>query len=101
MAKTQTRPSTQNEVDEKRSAAADKTVLDTVQVNNGQIANWFTYHQPDAEQIEQIKRIRAACGACAQVIKDNTPNSADQTAAIRKVREAMMTANAAIACRGR
>jgi hypothetical protein len=30
-----------------------------------------------------------------------TPPSADQTAAIRKVREAVFTANAAIACGGR
>jgi len=34
------------------------------------------------------------------VLIDNTPTSADQTAAIRLLREAVMTANAAIALEG-
>ena len=34
----------------------------------------------------------------ASVLLANTPPSADQTAAIRKVREAVMTANQGIAC---
>lgn len=79
----------------------ERSALDRVQVTDGQIANWFEYHQPDAEQVEQFQRIRRAGAAFAQVILDNTPGSADQTAAIRKAREAVMTANAAIACRGR
>jgi len=36
----------------------------------------------------------------ALVILEHTPPSADQSAAIRKVREAVMTANASIACGG-
>lgn len=36
----------------------------------------------------------------AHLIYELTPPGADQQAAIRKVREAIMTANAAIACEG-
>jgi hypothetical protein len=35
------------------------------------------------------------------VIVAQTPESADQSVAVRKVREAVMAANAAIACGGR
>lgn len=48
----------------------------------------FRYHAPKGDQPAR---------AFAQVIVDNTPESADQTAAIRKLSEAVMTANAAIA----
>jgi len=65
------------------------------------IETWFTHHPPAPDQIPQYERIRAAAKVFAMVIVDNTPASADQTAAIRKVREAVMTANAAIACGGR
>lgn len=60
--------------------------------------NLFTYHSPKGDQPERYGRIREAGKALAQTILDCTPASADQTAAIRKVREAVMTANAAIAC---
>lgn len=63
--------------------------------------NWFMYHTPTPEQIPKYEVIREAGKHLAQVIMDNTPSSADQTAAIRKVREAVMTANAAIACDGK
>lgn len=62
------------------------------------IDNWFTYHSPTANQIPKYEEIRNAAKQLAEVIIENTPSSADQTAAIRKVREAVMTANAAIAC---
>jgi len=82
-------------------ADVDTKVLDRVQITNQSVSHQFTYHPPDAEQQGQHERIRKACMACAQIIKDNTPNCADQTAAIRKISEGMMTANKAIACRGR
>lgn len=66
-----------------------------------QLDNWFTYHKPCEGQPEKYEAIRAADRAMAQVIVDNTPPSADQTTAIRKIREAVMTANAAIACDGK
>jgi len=69
-------------------------------VNENKLSNWFTYHSPTPEQLPKYQEIRAAGWALARAILQNTPASADQTAAIRKVREAVMTANAAIACGG-
>lgn len=69
-------------------------------MTNEEIANLFTYHPPRGDQGDRYIRIREAARNLAQTIIDNTPASADQTAAIRKVREAMMTANAAIAVNG-
>jgi hypothetical protein len=63
--------------------------------------NWFTYHAPQPGQAEKYEAIRAAGRAFAQVVCDNTPPSADQTAAVRTIREAVFTANAAIACGGK
>lgn len=67
----------------------------------GQLDNWFIHHpvKTDAE-LEGYTKIREAGKAFAEVIVAHTPSSADQTAAVRKVREAVMTANAAIACKG-
>jgi hypothetical protein len=62
------------------------------------IKNWFTYHAPKGDQAERYQRIREAAERFALVIDDNVPDCADKTAAIRKIREATMTANAAIAC---
>ena len=61
---------------------------------------WFTYHAPRPDQTVRYERIRSVAKMFAQTIIENTPQCADQTAAIRKVREAVMTANAAIACEG-
>ncbi len=66
-----------------------------------QLDNWFTYHAPVPGQWERYVAIRDAGKALAEVIVANTPTSADQTAAVRKVREAVMTANASIACGGK
>lgn len=64
-----------------------------------EIDNYFTYHAPKEGDKERFFEIREAAKALAYVIWLNTPDCADQSAAIRKVREAVMTANAAIACR--
>lgn len=66
-----------------------------------QIENWFSYHAPRPDQLLQYDAIRKAGKVFAKVINDNAPECADKTAAIRKVREAVMTANAAIACEGK
>lgn len=59
----------------------------------------FTYHPPkDHDQVRRYERLRTAAKVFALEILCSTPACADQTAAIRKVREAVMTANAAIAC---
>lgn len=64
------------------------------------IDNWFRYHPPEGDDAQRYEAIRAAGKAFAEAIAAHTPPSADQTAAIRKVREAVMTANAAVACKG-
>ncbi len=65
------------------------------------IKNWFTYHSPKTEDIPAFTAIREHGLLLAKVILENTPASADQTVAIRHVREAVMNANAAIACGGK
>jgi hypothetical protein len=65
------------------------------------IENWFTHHPPDQDQLEDYRALRSAALVFATVIVERVPDSADRTAALRKVREAVMTANAAIACGGR
>ena len=65
------------------------------------LLNWFTYHAPEPGQVRAYEDIRNAGYSLARTILDLTPKCADQTAAIRKVREAVMTANAAIACGGK
>jgi hypothetical protein len=67
-----------------------------------QLDNWFTYHAPTGQpQVDAYQRIREAGKALATAIVESSPASADQTAAVRHVREAVMTANAAIACGGK
>ena len=63
--------------------------------------NWFTYHPPTVTDTGNYAAIRDAGKMFAAAILAATPSSADQTAAIRKIREAVMTANAAIACGGK
>lgn len=65
------------------------------------IAHIFSYHRPSEEQIPKYQAIRDAAKNLATVIAANTPASADQTAALRHLREAVMTANAAVALEGR
>jgi len=65
------------------------------------IENIFTYHSPTPEQLPKYEAIRAKAKELGHVIVDNTPNCADQTAAVRLLREAVMTANAAIALQGK
>ena len=61
----------------------------------------FTHHQPTPEKLHHYDAIHEAAKAFAQVILVNTPPGPDQTAALRLLREATMTANAAVALDGR
>jgi hypothetical protein len=70
-------------------------------ITQSDLDNWFTYHPPKPGQGEKYTEIREAAKVFAELIVQLTPPSADQTAAIRKVREAVFTANAAIACEGK
>ncbi len=70
-------------------------------VNGENIDDVFTYHAPENDdQIKSYLRLRDEAKRLAGAILDETPVCADQQAAIRKVREALMTANAAIALKG-
>lgn len=60
----------------------------------------FVYHQPVEEQIECLKMVREAAMEFAKVLYSNTPPCADRSAAIRHLRECVMTANAAIILNG-
>jgi hypothetical protein len=61
----------------------------------------FSYHPPAGGDAERYNLIRAGALKFAEIILDNTPASPDQTVAIRKLREAVMTANASIALKGK
>ncbi len=71
-----------------------------------QLDNWFSYHSPadspDPEAItESYQALREAGKRFAEEVARRTPPSADQSDSIRKIREAVMTANAALACDGK
>lgn len=70
-------------------------------VTDEQLDQWFTHHPPAGEQLRMYQAVREAGKAFATVVRDACPPGADATTAIRKIREAVMTANAAIACEGR
>lgn len=59
----------------------------------------FGYHAATPDQRRKYDRINAAAKNLAAVLLVECPSSADRSAALRKVREARMTANASIACR--
>lgn len=61
----------------------------------------FTYHPPSEGDKERYEAITRAAKAFARVILETCPPSADRSAALRKVREARMTANSSIACKGK
>lgn len=86
-------------------------------ISEADLKNWFTHHPPVLDkmqrftqdggevvylnQVEVYERIRDAGKYFAAIVVALTPSSADQTAAIRKIREAVFTANAAVACGGK
>lgn len=61
----------------------------------------FEYHQVEGDQVARIAAIRGAALELARVICRVCPSSADRSAAVRKVREAVHAANASIALDGR
>ena len=58
------------------------------------------YHPPTDGQRDAMQAVRTKAKQFAEAIKEHCPDSPDRTAAIRKVREALMTANAAIILKG-
>lgn len=61
----------------------------------------FSYHSPTHEQLPHYEAIRDEAKRFAQCVLDHCPRSADRTAALRKLREVVMTANASIALDGK
>jgi hypothetical protein len=61
----------------------------------------FSYHAPDGDDRTRYEALRSAARNFAEAMIANCPPSADRSAAVRKVREALMTANASIALKGR
>lgn len=60
----------------------------------------FTFHD-DPDKTPHYVEIRESAKQFAKVLIRHCPSCADRTTAIRKVREAVMTANAAVALSGR
>jgi hypothetical protein len=60
----------------------------------------FSYHPPFGDANLRYENIRSAAKQFAKVVLINVPHGADRTAAIRKIREAVMTANAGVALNG-
>lgn len=69
--------------------------------NEHDINHLFSHHPPQSDMdIQRYERIQEAGKQFAKVILANTPGCAEQTIAVRKAHEAVMQANAAIACFG-
>lgn len=64
------------------------------------VAEFFKYHAPNDLTIPKYAAINQAAKNFAEVVLANCPRGADTSAAIRLIREARMTANAAIALNG-
>lgn len=60
--------------------------------------NWYTYHSPTESQVQVYQQIRNKAKELAELFTLNAPSCADATAAHRKLREAVMAMNLAIAC---
>jgi len=61
----------------------------------------FEHHTPTPEKLVHYDALHEAARVFAQVILEHTPASEDQSAALRLLREATMTACAAVALDGR
>ncbi len=64
------------------------------------LAELFRYHPPTDETLPKFAAINQAAKNFAEIVLQNCPASADRSAAIRLIRDARMTANAAIALNG-
>lgn len=61
------------------------------------IDDLFSYHAPKDDQPQRYEEIRSAAKQFAHILVSMTPAGPDQSTAIRKLRECVMTANASIA----
>ena len=66
-------------------------------LTTAEVERLFTYQPPSGNQPDRYKAINEKAKDLVLAIVENCPPSDDTEAAVRKVREARMTANAAIA----
>ena len=69
-------------------------------INSAEIDGLFELQEVTSENLPKYEAIRQAAKGLAHAIHLNTTRCADQTAAIRKVREAVATAYDAITLKG-
>lgn len=62
-----------------------------------EVSNLLSYHSMSQGQLDRSALLRIAAKNFAFVLIEHTQPSADQSAALRHIREALFTANAAIA----
>lgn len=62
------------------------------------IADLFVFHAPAGDQASRYDSLRQAARGYASIICELTPESPEQTLALRALHVASMQANAAIAC---
>ena len=62
------------------------------------IDNWFSYHIPTPEQAIIYNELRNQAHEFAELFNRCVPDCADKTAAMRHLRETVMSMNLAIAC---
>jgi hypothetical protein len=70
-------------------------------MTQSEIENLFNYHAPSPEMTSKFVHVREAIVKAALVIDEQCPPGADRTAAMRKLKEAHMTANASIVLEGK
>lgn len=63
------------------------------------LENWFEYHAPSADDITKYGLLRHHGYMLAKTMLHLCPEGADRNLAIQKIREAIMMANSAIACK--
>lgn len=67
-------------------------------MDNKSLTNWFSYHAPNPDQLKAYTDIRNKARELADLFNAYVPDCADKTAAMRHLRETVMTMNLAIAC---
>jgi hypothetical protein len=61
------------------------------------ITEIMSYHAPTPEKLVKFAAVREKAIALVEAIDEHCPPSADRTAAVRQVQDALMTANRSIA----
>ncbi len=75
--------------------------LTTPDIDLAKLDTWFDYQEPTVEELAARKILRASAKEFARVVIQECQPSADRTAALRKLREAVATAESAIPPEGR